>query len=512
MRMWTHVLDELIVHALVLSSSANNEGDLFVLVQYDLGVLPDSFVSRFRKECVASLGRSHSSSTTIVLTATHTHTAPDIVPDDEPLIGGKCGADPERVRTNAAYVDYALAQGLDAVRAALGALEPGAFCGTAYAREPGFAFNRRFWMRHDEDARPAKRRRGADAAGEAHEQEALPPVPRRVLTNPPRDAASRCLIGASEGLVDMHVPVAGINDESGRLRVIIPNVALHADTIGGTGISADWPGFLRRQLEASLPGTHCMPLIGCSGNINHFDVDDPSEQSGYEVARAIGEGYASAILDHGLPAPQPVQETQTLVGGWATFLTSPREVSEEEIAKARRHATEYKDAVQERPLTSEDLALGVPAALRFTAENTLRVVESKGRRAFGVASFFASGDGSDGSAGSAGSAGARGGGRGGGGVLLVCLPGEPFTEMGMGLKSEFARGGRAVLVVTHCGANVGYVPNLECFGEGRGGYEVSPMSSPNSVHTSARMRAAARQLVKQLLEESTAAAPREAAS
>jgi hypothetical protein len=40
----------------------------------------------------------------------------------------------------------------------------------------------------------------------------------------------------------------------------------------------------------------------------------------------------------------------------------------------------------------------------------------------------------------------------------------------MGLKSEFARRGRAVLVTTHCGANIGYVPNVECFGEGRGGY------------------------------------------
>ena len=46
----------------------------------------------------------------------------------------------------------------------------------------------------------------------------------------------------------------------------------------------------------------------------------------------------------------------------------------------------------------------------------------------------------------------------------------------MGLKSEPARG-RAVLVVAHRGANIGYVPNVECFGEGRGGYEVAPMSS-----------------------------------
>ena len=45
------------------------------------------------------------------------------------------------------------------------------------------------------------------------------------------------------------------------------------------------------------------------------------------------------------------------------------------------------------------------------------------------------------------------------------------------------------------------VPNIECFGEGRGGYEVSPMSSPNSVETSARMRSAARALAKGLIEE-----------
>ena len=84
--------------------------------------------------------------------------------------------------------------------------------------------------------------------------------------------------------------------------------------------------------------------------------------------------------------------------------------------------------------------------------------------------------------------------------MLLCIPGEPFTEIGMRLKSEYARQGRAVLVVSHCGANIAYIPNVECFGEGRGGYEVQPMSSPNSSDTATRMCSAVRTMASGLIE------------
>ena len=116
------------------------------------------------------------------------------------------------------------------------ALPPGAFSETFYVREPGFAFNRRFWVQEEEDAEADGKRKREPAAVSR-----LPKVPRRVLTNPPRDVERRSLIAASEGLVDMHVPVAGLCDASGALRVLLPNIALHADTVGGTGVSADWP-------------------------------------------------------------------------------------------------------------------------------------------------------------------------------------------------------------------------------------------------------------------------------
>ena len=59
---------------------------------------------------------------------------------------------------------------------------------------------------------------GRAAGGAVAVEVGLPPLPSRVLTNPPRDPARRGLIGASEGLVDMHVPVAGLRDAAGALR------------------------------------------------------------------------------------------------------------------------------------------------------------------------------------------------------------------------------------------------------------------------------------------------------
>jgi hypothetical protein len=285
-----------------------------------------------------------------MLTASHTHTAPDIIPNCEPNIGEK--RQPDVGRLCPAYVEFALAQGLDAVREAVSALQPGTVCETAYAHDPGFAFNRRFWMAdaapdEAESARKRPRAESGDADKVSEASGKLPRLPHRVLTNPPRDAASRELIGASEGLVDIHIPVGAIADADGTLRVLLPNIALHADTVGGTGVSADWPGFLRRKLEEKLPGLACIPLIGCSGNINHFDVDQERDQCSYEISRTIGEGYADAILQRGLPAsPRTVgsaSRAASLLVAEAEFETGPREISADDMTTARKHAELYAE-------------------------------------------------------------------------------------------------------------------------------------------------------------------------
>mgnify|MGYP004150535245 CR=1 FL=1 len=57
--------------------------------------------------------------------------------------------------------------------------------------------------------------------------------------------------------------------------------------------------------------------------------------------------------------------------------------------------------------------MGVPAALKFNAENTLEDAKGTGVRRFGLAGMFAPL-------------------ASGGGVFLLCLPGEPFTDADSG--------------------------------------------------------------------------------
>ena len=53
--------------------------------------------------------------------------------------------------------------------------------------------------------------------------------------------------------------------------IYMVNYGTHADTIGGEYISADWPGFVCSILEAAIPGSRGMFLLGPEGDANHFN-------------------------------------------------------------------------------------------------------------------------------------------------------------------------------------------------------------------------------------------------
>ena len=49
------------------------------------------------------------------------------------------------------------------------------------------------------------------------------------------------------------------------------NFSTHPDVISGTKLSADWPGFVRRFVEADLDGVSCICVVGCQGDSNHVN-------------------------------------------------------------------------------------------------------------------------------------------------------------------------------------------------------------------------------------------------
>ena len=111
----------------------------------------------------------------------------------------------------------------------------------------------------------------------------------------------------SIGLLDERVNVLRFLREDGTSLVLI-NFGNHPDTVGGTKISADWPGFTRRIFERAIENTKCIFFNGAQGDINHvnvfpkggdlndmfIDFDDVSR--GYGHARHCGNVVAGAAM------------------------------------------------------------------------------------------------------------------------------------------------------------------------------------------------------------------------
>ena len=73
--------------------------------------------------------------------------------------------------------------------------------------------------------------------------------------------------------------------------------ARSVDRLGGTRISADYPGALSRAL-ALYKGPEMLTLFGngTCGNINHTDVDWAGRQSGPNEAARLGTILAAAVF------------------------------------------------------------------------------------------------------------------------------------------------------------------------------------------------------------------------
>ena len=95
-------------------------------------------------------------------------------------------------------------------------------------------------------------------------------------------------------------------DREGGEPLVLVNYGNHPDVIGGCRISADWPGFLRREVEKAMPEVKCIFFNGCQGDVNHINVhptlteaDQMSESGkggGYEHSKYMGRALAGTVL------------------------------------------------------------------------------------------------------------------------------------------------------------------------------------------------------------------------
>lgn len=106
------------------------------------------------------------------------------------------------------------------------------------------------------------------------------------------------------GPVDPALPVLRIREEGGAAIAVLASYALHPVVLGAdnTLFTADYPGAVRRHLEAAYPGAVAIFLTGCTGDINtghpaHASISTaPRPDRTFAEAERVGAGIAAAAL------------------------------------------------------------------------------------------------------------------------------------------------------------------------------------------------------------------------
>ena len=280
-RLASDVHDPLLAKALVLQ-----EGNTSVaLVIVDLVDVAQSAFDEARVQITQELGIPKEN---IVISATHTHTGPEFIPEYEAGLSAKI---------------------VDAVKIAAQHQQP-AVIKSGVGHEANVSFHRRFMMK--------------DSTVQFNPGPLNPDIVRPM------------------GPIDPDVGILYVEDVQGQAIAVLVNFAIHLDTVGGTKISADFPAYLSDVLRQQLGNeTLVMFGLGTCGNINHFNVKSPETLKGFERAERIGYALAASVIRE-LPALESHEVDQLRVAHEELPLQIPT-YTEQEVAEAQVNAQKESD-------------------------------------------------------------------------------------------------------------------------------------------------------------------------
>ena len=400
------VLDELEINALALGCGENK----VVLLSMDHLGFKENLADRFRQHVAQVTGLPYEA---ILVHATHTHTGPA-------MEGGITCDNMEADQLVKEYTQMVCHKMADAAVAALADMKP-AKMGYAVGTAPIIAFVRRFRIKDGS-----------------------------VKTNP---GVNNPDIVAPIGDVDERVNVVRFDQEGGKSLVLI-NFGDHPDTVGGNGISCDWPGFTRRTVEQALDNTRCIFFNGAQGDVNHVNVhptggylndmfmDFDDVARGYKHAQFMGRVVAGGVLQvYDKVHYQDVDSIRFV----NKIVDIPSNMPDPANMAEAHRINDLHVAGKDSELPYEGMMLTTVVA------EAARMV----RLEHGPASFpmcltgMAIGN-----------------------VAIAGIPGEPFTGIGRGLKA--AEGWDLVMPMCLVNGSQGYFPMQEAYDEG--GYEARSSS------------------------------------
>lgn len=389
------ILDNLTLSVLAVTSGDNTA----LLISTDTLHLHGNDCNAFKKAISEKTGVSTDS---VYIHSTHTHTGPDIdLASEKPVV--------------VEYTKFFFNRLVDASVMALEDRKP-AKMGWAVGNAPKVAFVRRFRMKDG-----------------------------KVRTNP---GVGNPDIDHPIGDVDERVNVLRF-DRVGGDTVVLVNFGNHPDTVGGSKISADWPGFLVKRLEKSLDNVKCIFFNGAQGDVNHVNVnakggdfndtfhDFDDVDRGYGHARHMGNVMAGAVL-------QVYDKVNYVDVDSVKFIQK-----EIKVASHRPNPEDLPRAYEINKLHNEGRDEEIPfkgMELTTVVAEAARMIRLKDAPEFfplllsGVTI---------------------------GNVALIGVPGEPFTGIGRGLKES--KDFDLVLPTCLTNGDEGYFPMKDSYDEG--GYE-----------------------------------------
>ena len=381
------VLDDIYCKAVVLE----HDGTRAAIVVLDLISLPRAVVEAARKLIEAQTGIPGAN---VLIGATHTHTSP--VVSDNRVRGTLDGGDTDPALRYTAALPGLIARSVVEANMRLAPARGSA----AIAREEGVSFNRRFWMRDGS-----------------------------VSWNPPK--LDKNIIRAA-GPIDPEIGFLYFETPEEKPIATIVNFALHADTVGGTKVSADYAGQLSKLL-GEYKGKEMLTLfaLGACGNINHRDVFWRDRQKGVNEAFRIATVLAGAInrswddlkpMDRGVIQVRSEMVNLPLAPITEADVTQAKQV----LQRVNDPQTKFMEQVKTFQVLDVQARQGQP----FEVEVQVITI---GRD-----------------------------------VAFVSLPGEAFVELGISIKkaSPFPY----TMIVELANGSIGYIPDKPAYSEGN--YEV----------------------------------------
>ncbi len=398
---------------------AFRQGELqAVLVVNDLTGISVDLTTAVRQRASKQTGIPTSN---IILSATHSHTAPEYYLSVFQLLqGGTAGQEhPERLR----YAEQLIENISAAIVAAHKSLAPAVVQAGSTVQEEPVSFNRRFVMR-DGSVKTWMNYENKDVV------RAAGPIDPEIG-----------LIAFKH--VDAKQPLA-----------MLSNFALHLDTVGGMRWSADYPYYVEQELRSELgKGLVSVFGTGCCGDINHADPQRRERNKTDFIGGSLGKSIRRVAQS------LPAVTNSRLTFHSKTISLPLQEFSDEQIARAAGTLKAVKSG------TKVDFFEQVTAykiAMVEMLRNKQPRTDLKGLINWGISRQWSGighqlpvevqtitiGD----------------------DVGIVCLPGEVFVDLGLAIKR--ASPYRTTLVIELCtSVETIYIPTrAACAG---GSYEVT---------------------------------------